>query len=81
MNKHIPENVMILNDKGMIWCLVIRPTKAEDRKYDKTGRGIVSFYDCRYDHTNLGQLVSSYYVETLLLELLIQYLDERRGEK
>lgn len=32
---------------------------------DNTGKPLVEFYDTRYEHTNLGQLVSRYFIDTL----------------
>lgn len=52
-------NIKIIHDKssGLTWAveLVINH-----------GAPTVKFYDCRYEHTDLGQFVSSYYAMTLL---------------
>lgn len=59
--------IKIINDNGMIWCMVTSPAgKEELEKYDFAKQGLVTFYDCRYEHTQYGQFVSNYYVSTIL---------------
>ena len=48
-------------DRNQTWCCVIDPTG-----FRNDNRPVVKFYDCRYEHTDYGQFVSSYYVSTLL---------------
>ncbi len=55
-------NIKIINDKGVIWCIVVD----ESDKDAEPNNPIVNVYDCRHEHTNYGQLVSSYHLDTLL---------------
>ena len=49
--------VKIINDNGMIWAVEL---------YEHiNGKLLVTFYDTRYEHTALGQSVSTYYAETI----------------
>ena len=52
--------IKIINDNGRIWCIKVDPATKEDP------HALVSFFDCRYEHTEYGQFVSSYRVSTLL---------------
>jgi hypothetical protein len=64
--------IKIINDtdREMIWAVrVIREGNnygLDNCLIHKEQRPLVEFYDCRYEHTDLGQFVSRYYVETLL---------------
>lgn len=48
--------IKILNDNGHVWCVQVGDEE----------KPVAKFFDCRYEHTDLGQFVSSYYVDTLL---------------
>ena len=65
-------NIKIFKDTetNNTWC--VRVVKAGDalllkpgEPYFHTGRDMVQFYDTDYEHTDLGQFVSSYYVDTI----------------
>lgn len=47
------ECIKVINDNGQPW--VIRLT-------DNT----IEFYDARYEHTDLGQFVARYYIDTII---------------
>ena len=52
------EKIKIINDNGRPWVIVTGAI-------GELG-ALVSFFDGRYEHTDYGQFVSSYYIETLL---------------
>lgn len=54
--------IKIINDNGRIWCVSLTGVTETSKSRDAT----VDFYDCRYEHTEFGQFVSSYYLETIL---------------
>ena len=45
--------IKVFSDNGRVWVLEV------------TG-DTVKFYDARFEHTDLGQFVSSYYIDTVL---------------
>ena len=45
--------IKVINDNGRPWSVAIV-------------RDTVKFYDARYEHTDIGQFVSSYYISTIL---------------
>lgn len=47
------QHIKIINDNNRPWSVVVVDNK-------------VKFYDARYEHTNHGQFVASYYVSTIL---------------
>ena len=49
--------IKIINDGGMIWAVELTE--------DVNGKLLVSFYDTRWEHTNLGQPVSTYRADTI----------------
>ena len=49
--------IKIINDNSMIWAVELTE--------DVNGKPLVTFYDTRYEHTALGQSVSTYYAETI----------------
>jgi hypothetical protein len=70
--------IKIINDNGRIWAVrVVRKGKKYGLDNCLThGEDVplVEFYDCRYEHTPLGQFVSRYYLTTLLQRYPLQGL-------
>lgn len=55
-------NIKIFNDNGQIWAVRItcnHPHAIQDEL-------VVAFFDCRHEHSDLGQFVSDYYLSTIL---------------
>lgn len=53
----------VINDKNIMFNVVLSKRENED---DNTTKMLVSFYDTRYNHTQYGQFIGSYYATTLL---------------
>lgn len=45
--------IKVINDNGRPWAI-------------ETDDELVTFYDCRYEHKDLGQFVSRYYIKTIM---------------
>jgi len=60
--------ILITSESGVRFRLrIVRAGEAYGRTNALTAdRDLVEFYDTRYDHTEFGQFVQRYYVETLL---------------
>ena len=62
------KTIQVVNDFGVPFNV---------RIHEKNSKKIVSFYDARYEHTEYGQFIASYYADTIAEHdnKLILYLD------